>query len=65
MDHVWFAGRALLALVPHRGEAKRLFERSKIFVGPLLAEVGFEFAVLLLDSVGGYGRVNWHLSSSL
>ncbi len=53
MDHVGLAGVALLALVALGGEAEGLFERRKIFVGAILADPGFEFAVELFDGIVG------------
>jgi hypothetical protein len=53
MGHVGFAGIAGLALVIFAGEAEGFFERGEIVLGAVLADLGFQFGVQLLDPIGG------------
>ena len=52
MGHVRFAGIAGLALVIFAGEAEGLLERGEIVLGTVLADLGFQFGVQLLNGVG-------------
>ena len=52
VDHVGLAGIAGLALVIFAGEAEGFLERGEIVLGTVLADLGFQFGVQLLDGVG-------------
>ena len=62
MDHVGLAGIAGLALVILAGETEGLLERGEIVLGAVLADLGFQFGVQLLNGVGrmrygtGFGK---------
>ena len=53
VHHVRLAGIARLALVIFAGEAEGLFECGEIVFGAVFADLGFQFAVQLLDRVDG------------
>ena len=51
MSHVRFPGIPRLALVIFAGEAEGLLERGEIVLGAVLADLGFQFGVQLLNRV--------------